>query len=156
IMRKMMYAIIAVPVIAALAAGVFVFPASFGGTAIAGSQVPAQTNSQVIGQQNENQAIEQENEGAGEVEDDDDGVEDDEEESVDPNLANQAKITADEAKVIAANHLSVDPSAIQFIELEKEAGLLIYSVELVKDSQPIDVEVDAFTGDVVNVEQEDD
>ncbi|MGH9878736.1 MAG: PepSY domain-containing protein, partial [Nitrososphaerales archaeon] len=141
----MMYAIFAVPVIAALAAGVFVFPASFGGTAIAGSQVQAQVN---------NQVLEQENEGA--EEDDDNGAEDDEEERVDPNLANQAKITADEAKVIAANHLSVDATAVQFIEQEQEGGQLIYSVELLKNNQQIDVEVDAFTGEVISVEQEDD
>ncbi|HEX2013764.1 MAG TPA: PepSY domain-containing protein [Nitrososphaera sp.] len=147
-MRKMMYAILAVPVITALAALVVLFPASFAGSAIAGSQVPAQIN---------NQVLEQENNGAGEEEEDDvDGTEDDVEENVDSNLANQAKITADDAKVIASNHLSVDTTAVQFIELEQEGGQLIYSVELIKGNQQMEVEVDAFSGDVVSVEQEDD
>lgn len=151
-----MYAILAIPVAAALAAGIFFLPASFGGTAIAGSPQPSQINNQAIEQQIENQVLEQENEDAIEEEDDDNGVEDDVEETVDPNIASQVKITADEAKLIAANHLSVDVSAVKFIELEKENGLLIYSVELIKDNQQMDVEVDASTGDVVDVEQEDD
>lgn len=141
-----MYAILAVPVVAALVAGIAFFPTSFGATAIVASQQPAQTD---------NQALERENEGVGEQEEEEIGAEADEEESIDPNLVNQGMITASEAKDIASNHLSVQPSAVQSIELEKEGGQLIYSVELTKDNHSIEV-VDAITGKVVDVEQDDD
>lgn len=141
-----MYAILAVPIVAALVAGIAFLPNSFGVTAIAASQQPAQTN---------NQALEQENEGVDE-QGDHDGVEtDDEEESIDTNLANQAKITADEAAAIAASHLSVQASAVQSVELENEGGQLHYSVGLTKGDHTFDVEVDAITGNVGSVEQDD-
>jgi uncharacterized membrane protein YkoI len=146
-MKKILYAILAVPVAAVLVAVAAFFPASFGGTVIAASQQPAQINDQIL---------QQENEGAAEEIDGEDGTEDDVEESTDPNLVDQAKITAREARDIAASHLSVQPSAVEFIELEKEGGQLIYSVELTKDNQEIEVEVDATTGNVVSVEYEDD
>jgi uncharacterized membrane protein YkoI len=146
-MKKIMYAILAVPILAALVAGIAFFPTSFGATSIVASQQPAQTNTQ---------ALEQENEGVGEQEEEEIGAEADEEESIDPNLVNQGMITANEAKDIASNHLSIQPSAVQSIELEKEGGQLIYSVELTKDNHSIEVEVDAITGKVVDVEQDDD
>ena len=145
-MKKIMYAILAVPILAALVAGIAFFPTSFGATSIVASQQPAQTN---------NEALEQENEGVGEQEEEI-GAEADEEESIDPSLVNQVMITANEAKDIASNHLSIQPSAVQSIELEKEGGQLIYSVELTKDNHSIEVEVDAITGKVVEVEQDDD
>lgn len=146
-MKKIVYAILAVPVVAAVVAAIAFFPTSFGATAIAASQLPAQTD---------NQALEQENEGIGEQEEEEIGSEANEEGSIDPNLVDQAMITASEAKDIASNHLSVQPSSVQSIELEKEGGQLIYSVELTKDNHSIEVEVDAITGKVVNVEQDDD
>jgi uncharacterized membrane protein YkoI len=146
-MKKIMYAILAVPVVAALVAVFAFYPTLFGATAVAASQQPAQID---------NQVLEQENEGVGEQEEEENGSEAEVEESNDPNLANQAKITANEAKEIASNHLSVQPSAVQSIELEKEGGQLIYSVALAKDNQTIEVEVDGLTGKVVDVEQDDD
>ena len=144
-MKKIMYAILALSIVAALVAGAALVPTMFGVTANAASQQPAQTN---------NQALEQENEGVYEQDNDDTGLEANEEESIDTNLASQAKITADEAGVIAANHLSVQPTALQSVELENE-GDLHYSVALTKDNHTFDVEVDAITGDVGTVEQDD-
>lgn len=150
-MKKIIYAILAVPVVAALVAGFAFYPTLFGANAVAASQQPAQLN---------NQALEQENDGVGEQEEEESGAEaeaeDEEEGSIDPNLVNQAKITASEAKGIASNHLSVQPSAVRSIELEIEGGRLIYSVELTKNTQTIEVEVDAVTGKVIDVEQDHD
>lgn len=147
-MKKIMYAILAVPVVAALVAGFAFYPTLFGATAVAASQQqPAQID---------NQVLEQENEGVGEQEEEENGSEAEVEESNDPNIVNQAKITANEAKEIASNHMSVQPSAVQSIELEKEGGQLIYSVALTKDNQTIEVEVDGVTGKVIDVEQDDD
>ena len=102
--------------------------------------------------QNNNQAVEQEDDDVGEQEDDENEAED---ENIDPSLSSQVKITPSEASDIAAGHLSVQSSAVQSIELEQEGGEIHYSVELLKDNQTFDVEVNAITGNVGTVELDD-
>jgi uncharacterized membrane protein YkoI len=175
-MKKITYAILAVPIVAALVAAFAFFPASFGSTAIAGLQQQAQVNNQALEQRNQVAEVEDEtsaeveNESGAEVEDDDGAeVEDDDNAEVEdeigaeddaevdePGTASQTTISASQARDIAAKHLSVDPSAVQEVELEREGGQLVYSVELTKGDQEFEVEVDATTGEVVEVEQEDD
>lgn len=128
-------------------AGVILFSTPSPTTALAGSPEESQLDTQSLEERSEGAALEK---------DDDDGAEDDESESVDPSAADQSTITAEEAKRIAAEHLSLDPSAVRFIELEREGSRLIYSVEFDKDIQQAEVEVDAYTGDIVSVELDDD
>jgi hypothetical protein len=79
---------------------------------------------------------------------------DDPADSVDPQAAGQAAITADQAKSIAAKHISAQTSDVKSASLEDEDGPLVYSVEIAKAGNLFDVEVDAITGQVSSVEQE--
>ncbi|MGI0004803.1 MAG: PepSY domain-containing protein [Nitrososphaera sp.] len=79
---------------------------------------------------------------------------DDAADSVDPQLASQAKITADQAKSIATEHTSAQPSDVKSVSVEDENGQLVYSVEIANAGNLFDVEVDAIAGQVLTVEQE--
>ncbi len=83
-------------------------------------------------------------------------TEDEDSDEVDPQQASLAKITLEMAKSIAVRHVSAQLSDIREVELENEGGKLIYSVEISKDAKLLTVEVDAITGRVITVEQDDD
>jgi len=83
-------------------------------------------------------------------------TEDEDSDEVNAQQANQAKITAEEAKEIAVKHVDAQLSDVKEVELERENGYLEYSVELVKDGKLLAVEVDAITGSIITVEQDDD
>lgn len=70
------------------------------------------------------------------------------------NLKSQAKISETEARQIAMN--KIPNGTIKEAELEKEKGRLIWSFDMsIPDSRDIkEVNVDAVTGEVVNVETE--
>lgn len=152
-MRQILYAILAVPAVAALIAGITFLPTILATSAVASPQPPAQINNQALEQ---DEISTDQNDDNNEVEDGvgDDQVEDEVEENVDASVASQAKLTPSEAADVAANYLSLDPSAVQSIELENE-GDLHYSIAIVKENQTYDIEVNAITGTVGNVEQED-
>ena len=63
-----------------------------------------------------------------------------------------AVITEEEAVAIAEEHTG--GSAIS-VELENEDGYLVYGVHIEKDSKNYDVKVDAGTGEVLKVEDDD-
>ncbi|MFZ1702639.1 MAG: PepSY domain-containing protein [Pyrinomonadaceae bacterium] len=75
------------------------------------------------------------------------------EEKESPKLAKQAKITMAEARAIA---LRAAPGKVEDGELEKEKGKLVYSFDIRNEKGTIsEVWVDAKTGKVVKVEEED-
>lgn len=63
-----------------------------------------------------------------------------------------AVITAEEAKAIAENHLG--GTAIS-VELENEDGYLVYGVHIVTEDGQYDVKIDAGTGEVLKVDNDD-
>ena len=71
-----------------------------------------------------------------------------------PALVKQAKVSEDRAARVALGR--IPGGRIQAVELEKEGGRLIYSYELKVAGKPgiEEVNVNAKTGDVVNVEHE--
>jgi uncharacterized membrane protein YkoI len=80
---------------------------------------------------------------------DDDG----EDEEVSPEERKRVKISAEQARKTALERVS---GTIVEEELEKENGRIVYSIEIRDANQKVfDVEVDAETGAVVNVEEED-
>jgi len=79
---------------------------------------------------------------------DDDG----EDEEVSPKDRKRVKISAEQARKTALARIS---GTIVEEELEKEKGRIVYSIEIRdKDKKVFDVEVDAETGEIVNVEEE--
>jgi len=81
---------------------------------------------------------------------DDDG----EDEEVSPEERKRVKISADQARKTALERVA---GTIVEEELEKENGRIVYSIEIRDKNQKVfDVEVDAETGAIVNVEEEDD
>lgn len=80
---------------------------------------------------------------------DDDG----EDEAVSPEEKKRVKITAEQARQTALGKIS---GTIVEEELEKEKGRIVYSIEIRdKDKKVFDVEVDAETGEIIRVEEED-
>ncbi len=80
---------------------------------------------------------------------DDDG----EDEEVSVEERKQVKISAEQARKTALERVA---GTIVEEELEKENGRIVYSIEIQDANQKVfDVEVDAETGAVVNVEEED-
>lgn len=73
--------------------------------------------------------------------------------SINPQLASQAKITADQAKSTAMTNVSAQPSDVKSVSLDDENGHLVYSIEITKAGQSFDVKVDAISGQVANVDQ---
>jgi len=80
---------------------------------------------------------------------DDDG----EDGEVSPEERKQVKISAEQARKTALGRVS---GTIIEEELEKENGRIVYSIEIRDENKKVfDVEVDAETGEIVNVEEED-
>lgn len=79
---------------------------------------------------------------------------DERDEKVSPAERKQVKITSEQARKIALE--KVGGTVIEE-ELEKEKGKLVYSIEIRDANRKVfDVEVDAKTGAIVNVEEEND
>ncbi|MGI0056736.1 MAG: PepSY domain-containing protein [Nitrosarchaeum sp.] len=55
---------------------------------------------------------------------------------------------------IAIQYISAQPSNLVKVDLDKESGIYVYSVEIIKGDQEFDVKVDPQTGEVKKVEQE--
>jgi uncharacterized membrane protein YkoI len=86
--------------------------------------------------------------------DDEDGEENDSPEMMQAKLAKEAKISIEQARSTALAKVS---GTITEEELEMENGKLVYSIEVRDANQKtFDVEVDAKTGAIVNVEEEND
>ncbi|MEJ7641954.1 MAG: PepSY domain-containing protein [Candidatus Nitrosocosmicus sp.] len=66
-----------------------------------------------------------------------------------------AKITSDEATQIAVKNVSAQTSDVKSIELEDENGDVVYSVDVTQGDKPVDVKVDAVSGNVLRVQQDD-
>jgi uncharacterized membrane protein YkoI len=69
-------------------------------------------------------------------------------------LAARAEVQESEARAVALR--AVPGGRIVEVELEDEAGRLIYSIELEAESGVEEVEVDALTGELIGIEHEDD
>lgn len=78
--------------------------------------------------------------------------EDDDSPEMQAKLAKKAKITPEQARKIATDRVA---GTIVEEELEREDGKLVYSIEIRDANQKVfDVEVDAKSGAIVNVEEE--
>ena len=78
--------------------------------------------------------------------------EDDDSPEMQAKLAKKAKISPEQARKIATDKVA---GTIVEEELERENGKLVYSIEIRDANQKVyDVEVDAKTGAIVNVEEE--
>ncbi|MBA3785510.1 MAG: PepSY domain-containing protein [Acidobacteria bacterium] len=78
--------------------------------------------------------------------------EDDDSPEMQAKLAKKAKISPEQARKIATDKVA---GTIIEEELERENGKLVYSIEIRDANQKVfDVEVDAKTGAIVNVEEE--
>jgi uncharacterized membrane protein YkoI len=66
-------------------------------------------------------------------------------------LLSEAKITEDEAKATAVRHVK---GVVQKIELEKEHGTLVYSVDVRVGTKLVEVQIDAKTGAFLKTETE--
>ncbi|HEX5543066.1 MAG TPA: PepSY domain-containing protein [Micromonospora sp.] len=60
------------------------------------------------------------------------------------------------AEAVDAAQARVPQGQVKEIELEREHGRLVWSIELMVDGVEYEVDVDAKTGDVVEVERDDD
>ncbi len=68
--------------------------------------------------------------------------------------ANEIYVTAEESKEIALNTI---PGTVEEVELENEDGLTVYEVEVqAEDGNEYDVIIDAQTGNIIEVELDDD
>ena len=65
-----------------------------------------------------------------------------------------AKITPVDAATIAINHLGTQPSNLVEVDMDKEHGSFIYSVDFIIGDQEVSVEIDPQTGEILAVEQE--
>lgn len=137
-MKQTILALAVVAVVASVIGVVPVLQSSFAATDTTAKADTAQT-----GQVQDNK-----NNEANDQETNDDGND-----KIDPQLASQAQITADQASSIAVNHMSAQPGDVKSVSLDDENGRLVYSVELTKGGQSFDVKVDAISGQVANVDQ---
>lgn len=64
------------------------------------------------------------------------------------------KITQGEAALIAVNHLGTDLSNLDEIDVDKEDGTFLYSVDFIIDDEDVSVEIDPYTGEILVVEIE--
>lgn len=64
------------------------------------------------------------------------------------------KITQGEAAQIAVNYLGTDLSNLVEIDVDKEDGTFLYSVDFIIGDQDVSVEIDPQTGDILVVESE--
>ena len=65
-----------------------------------------------------------------------------------------AKITPSDAATIAINHLGTEESNLVKVDMDKENGSFLYSVEFIIGDQEVSVEIDPQTGEILVVEQE--
>jgi uncharacterized membrane protein YkoI len=65
-----------------------------------------------------------------------------------------AKITPGDATTIAINHLGTQLSNLNEVDMDKENGTCIYSVDFIIGDQDVSVEIDPQTGEILVVEQE--
>ena len=65
-----------------------------------------------------------------------------------------AKITPADAATIAINHLGTEESNLVEVEMDKEHGSFIYSVEFIIGDEEVSVEIDPQTGVILVVERE--
>ena len=66
--------------------------------------------------------------------------------------AERTRMSIDEAKETALNEI---PGTIDEIELERDDGRLIYEVEIETDNREAEVEVDAYTGEIIMISWDD-
>jgi len=64
------------------------------------------------------------------------------------------KITQGEAAQIAVNYLGTDLSNLVEVDVDKEDGTFLYSVDFIIGDQDVSVEIDPQTGDILVVESE--
>ncbi len=64
------------------------------------------------------------------------------------------KITQGEAAQIAVNHLGTDLSNLVEVDVDKEDGTFLYSVDFIIGDEDVSVEIDPQTGDILTVEKE--
>jgi uncharacterized membrane protein YkoI len=64
------------------------------------------------------------------------------------------KITKGEAAQIAANHLGTDISNLVEVDVDKEDGIFLYSVDFIIGDEDVSVEIDPQTGKILVVEIE--
>jgi uncharacterized membrane protein YkoI len=64
------------------------------------------------------------------------------------------KITKGEAAQIAVDHLGTDISNLVEVDVDKEDGTFLYSVDFIIGDQDVSVEIDPQTGDILVVESE--
>lgn len=64
------------------------------------------------------------------------------------------KITQGEAAQIAVNHLGTDLSNLVEVDVDKEDGTFLYSVDFIIGDEDVSVEIDPQTGDILTVERE--
>jgi len=64
------------------------------------------------------------------------------------------KITKGGAAQIAVNHLGTDISNLVEVDVDKEDGTFLYSVDFIIGDQDVSVEIDPQTGDILVVESE--
>jgi uncharacterized membrane protein YkoI len=64
------------------------------------------------------------------------------------------KITQGDAAQIAVNYLGTDLSNLVEVDVDKEDGTFLYSVDFIIGDQDVSVEIDPQTGDILVVESE--
>jgi uncharacterized membrane protein YkoI len=64
------------------------------------------------------------------------------------------KITQGEAAQIALNHLGTDISNLDEVDVDKEDGVFLYSVDFIIGDEDVSVEIDPQTGEILLVERE--
>lgn len=69
------------------------------------------------------------------------------------NHKHQSVISVDEAKRIALNTFAGE---IEDVDLERENGRLIYEIEIERGDKEADIEIDAYTGEVIVIEIDED
>jgi len=79
---------------------------------------------------------------------------DNESKAIDFKSADADHITSDHAKSIAVGFISADTSDVKSISLEGESGNPIYSVDITKNGQNYEVNIDAINGNVLIVSQD--
>jgi uncharacterized membrane protein YkoI len=73
----------------------------------------------------------------------------------DPDFASTSpKITKGEAAQIAVNQLGTDMSNLIEVDVDKEDGTFLYSVDFIIGDQEVSVEIDPQTGEILVIESE--
>ena len=75
--------------------------------------------------------------------------------AIDPDFASTSpKIIPEEATQIAVNHLKTDISNLVEIDIDREDGVFLYSIDFIIDKNDVSVEIDPQTGEILLVESE--